>query len=195
MTDVEICNLALGRAGITIFIGSLDEQSKEGRVMRMLFASVRDRVLEAFNWPFAKSEVDLQDIGAPPYGWEYRYRYPVDCIKPRLITIEGSKEPTTPIPFEKREDGSNLAIVCNVSPARLVYTKRVENIQLWPPLAASAFAWLLCAESVLPLSADAKLGQAANNAYQIAIREAANSSANGQRLDKKQTDNYVTERQ
>lgn len=194
MTNTEICNLALARIGITMFISSMDESSKEGRVCRMLFAFVRDRALEAYNWPFAKSETVLQDLGSPPVGWDYRYAYPDDCIKPRLITDEETLEPDPPYPFEVVENTNTKAIACNLESARLVYTKRVDTA-LWTPEASSALAWLLASELVLPLAADSKFLSNCLNAYQMALHDAANRTANAQRSSARPTDSYITARQ
>jgi len=193
MTDVEICNLAIGRLGITTFIGTMDELSKEGRNCRRLYASVRDRVLEAVNWPFARAESDLQDVGVPPSGWAYKFRYPSDCVRAREVKIDGGY----PVPFLVIEDETSnaLAILTNISPAKIVYTKRIMSTRLFTPSFESAFSWLLAAELALPLTTDAKLASYCNSVFQLSIREAASLSLNGQSEPAQPTDTYISTRQ
>lgn len=198
-TDVEICNMALGRIGVTMYIASMDEVSKEGRVSRLLYSIVRDRVLEAFNWPFARAEAVLQDIGTPINNWEYRYRYPNDCIKPRQVVCESARNPGAgaEVAFIVIEDqaSSAKAIACDSSPATLIYTKRITASNMFSPSFTMAFCWALAAEMVLPLAADAKLAVSCRNAYLQEVREAANHAANGQRDDRRPDDTYVSGRQ
>lgn len=197
MTDVEICNLALGRIGVTTYIASMDETSKEGRVARLLYTFVRDRVLEAVNWPFARGEEDLQDIGSPPNGWAYRYRTPNDCIKARQIVYESARTPVADIPFNIIEDQANssTAIATDISPATLIYTKRITATALFTQGFVNSFAWALAAEMVLPMAADIKLAVSCNNAYTQSLREAAALALNGQQEDPRPVDSYVSVRQ
>jgi hypothetical protein len=68
-------------------------------------------------------------------------------------------------------------LLCNVSPATLIYTARVGNPSDWPPLAADALAWALAAELAAPLTKDFKLGQAIAQAAELALRRATQADA------------------
>lgn len=171
---VDICNMALGRLGISTFIANLEtERSNEANVCRVFYETARDRVLEDFPWGFAKRIADLQDIGTPPAGWLYRYRYPNDCLFAREILTSAGR-PSTPITFEKIEDEANggLAICTDEEEAQLAYTARITNTMLFSTLFIDALAWSLASDIAGPLSATPKMAESAANAYASTLLKA-----------------------
>jgi hypothetical protein len=193
-TAVEICNMAIGRLGISQFIASLEtEQSNEARVCRVFFDNTRDRVLQEMPWNFATRFATLQDIGTPPDGWTYRYRYPNDCLQARKvardITVQG-------VPFSVIEDetGGGLAICTNQGNAVLVYTARITNTNLYSMLFVDVLAWALAAEIAAPLSAVPKMATAAGEAYMGSmLRAAARNMNEGQEAPEPETE-FLTSR-
>lgn len=85
--DVQIANLALARIGVSLKIASLTERTKEAIEIRNVFANVRDRVLEAAPWPFARRFVQLAKTGDNQklYRWLFQYGYPTDCVALRTL--------------------------------------------------------------------------------------------------------------
>jgi hypothetical protein len=208
MDKVGLCNMALGFLGISQQIGNIDEQSNEARVCRVYFDQARDEALEAMPWSFAKSYVDLQDIGSPPAKWLYRYRYPSNCLKARAVGPRGyipdvsTYYNLTTLQYQHRdafeiiedEDNGGLAICSNMPAASLTFTKRIKQITLYPASFRVCFAWLLATYLASPLSAQAGMAEKAAQAYRNALLQAAALMLNegGEILERESE--FITER-
>ena len=187
-TVTDICNMALGRIGVSRFIADLSDTSNEARVCAKFYELTRNRVLADFDWNFAKSFVALQDIGSPPIGWAYRYRYPNNCLKARVVTYTTtSTSSATPanltvdrIPFEVVEDELNgaLAICCNILTPTLIFTKQITNPTLFSYAFINSLAWALASEIGAPLTANKEFVATAANAYLISLQQAIANNAN-----------------
>lgn len=181
-TAVDICNLALGRIGISQFINSIDEASNEGRCCKRFYDLVRDRVLAEAPWNFCTRWASLQDIGTPPTGWAYRYRYPADCLSLRKVVAGEDSGATIArgIPYAVMEDETmgGLSVCCDSSPVMARYSVRITNEQLFSPLFVNAFAWALASELAAPLSSDPRNAANAASAYQAARLQALAASLN-----------------
>jgi hypothetical protein len=189
---VSICNQALGKIGISQFIANLEtEQSNEARVCRVYYEAARDRVLQAMPWGFARRVAELQDIGTPPAGWLYRYRYPNDCLFARKVIETGATEDSPGQPFTVSEDEANggLAICSNTYPASLIYTARITNTALFSALFTDALAWALAVDLSAPLSAQPSMAQSASQAYVATLAQAAARHLN----EDQPQDTYVSE--
>jgi len=78
---VEICNSALVKIGAAR-ITSLSDSTKEAKLCNQIFVSIRDEVLRAHPWNFAKKRATLSvDATAPNWGYSYRFALPVDCLR------------------------------------------------------------------------------------------------------------------
>src|SRR5512146_1689119 len=99
LTDIQICNMALGHIGVTKFIAALTDRSNEANVCNLYYEQARDFVLEDLPWPFATRYISLglvTDFTALtiPHDWSYAYRYPSDCVfARRLVTTIGRTDP------------------------------------------------------------------------------------------------------
>jgi hypothetical protein len=177
---VSICNQALGRIGISKFIDDYDEASTEARVLRIFFEGARDRVLQAMPWGFAKRTRELQDIGSPPAGWLFRYRYPNDCLKARKVLESGSTQEGVGSDFCIVEDEASggKAICSNIYPASLIYTARITNPSLFNQAFIDALAWSLASDISAPLSATTGMTQSANQAYVATLIQAGSADMN-----------------
>lgn len=194
--DVLICNMALGYLGISQTIADLQrEQSNEARNCRIFFDSTRELVLEEAPWPFAERTAALQDIGSPPPGWAFRYRYPNDCVNAREIIVDGLtfsaltdiggrtvipqfRLPAIPFKVVEDEAGGGRAIVTNQQSASLVYTARITNPNVYPMSFIDAFALCLAAKIGGPLAAAPGMAEKAGDAYTKALLKAASRTMN-----------------
>lgn len=191
-SEVQICNMALARIGVSQFISSLTEQSNEARVCNLFYGPTRDRVLEEMPWKFATKRVELQLTGTAPDGWGYQYRYPNDCLKAiRIVPLTAGnvtnvfyREPNQTInpkvPYDIMEDEANASrvIVTNEPNAVLEYVKTITDPTVFSPSFTNALAWALAAEVAAPLTADPKYGQAANQSYVATMHDAFSKSMN-----------------
>lgn len=116
----------------------------------------------------------------PPQPFAYEYAYPEDCLKARFI-LPVFAGPNTNIPFTTAPNisvptaGPNIAIpfvvasdtdsggndisviLTNMPQAQLIYTRRIENVDLWDPQFQQAMVATLAAAMVNPLNRNAKL--------------------------------------
>jgi hypothetical protein len=184
ISDIQICNMALSRIGVTQPIASLAEASNEARICSLWYDLCRKSILRAFQWKFARKISPLQLISLTVPGWEYVYRYPNDCINAIKVTDSGSDRVVTTagatiykIPFDIVADtsGAGTAIVSNQSNLCLHYTADISDTNLFDPLFTSALAWLIASEIATPLAAKADFAEAARSGYAATVHDAAAS--------------------
>ena len=162
---VAICNMAL------LYIGqddiqSLEEGSKAARLCSMLYAPVRDQLLEEHHWNFATRHASLALIGpadgnTAAFGWDYAYQLPPDCLRVRRLAGDA--------PYEVREKG---VLLTNVADAQAVLTVRVVDAERFPALFIEVLARKLSAELAVPLTASGKLEQSMMTKYLNAFERA-----------------------
>lgn len=204
MDDIQICNLALARIGVSLKIASLDERTKEAIEIKNVFSLVRERVLEAAPWPCARKIVALQKVGDQPYGYLHRYMYPSDCLAIRTVlppvpagqSAESLRQwiKTNPVRHEIQLDGDNHMTICtDQDGASLEYTLRITNPRLFSAKFVSAFGWALGAEVALPL---AKSDYARNAAaqYEKELNEALAAALNEEKADAAPDSEFVRAR-
>lgn len=204
MDDTQIGNLTLSRIGISLKIASLDDRSKEAIELRNVFSLVRERVLEAAPWPFARKIVPLQKVGAQPYGFLYRYVYPNDCLAIRALlppaTAGQSAEAfrqwvkTNPVRHEIQLDSDNRTICTDQDLAFLEYTVRVTNPRLFSAKFVSAFAWALAMEVALPLAKTIDYSRNAGAQYEKELNEAIAAGLNEEKQDAPPDSEFVRAR-
>jgi len=148
--DVALCNRMLTRLGVNQ-ISSLDDSSREARLIKANFDYLRDDVNALHPWGFAMKQVEMaQDGTAPVWGATYRYALPSDYLGfiSTKTEIEGGDEPF-------RIQGDYL--ITNAATVKIEYCSRVEDINKWPTLVRDAFVSRLQAELVGALT-DGKMG-------------------------------------
>lgn len=160
-SQVQICNLALGKLAQDITITSLTERSKEARVFSRLWEPMRDLVLADSLWPWAIRAQRLAVAAeAPLPGWEIRYARPSDCITAIAITDdEGMRAGRrlsrwcSPqfrqghgIQFEQAMGADGTSLLCDRAGAWLVYVARVEDPERYPAHFVDALACKLAEE-------------------------------------------------
>lgn len=80
-SQVGIINLAHSRIGVGR-ISSLTEDSEQRIAATTIWEYIRDLVLEAADWRFAKTRVELAVLVATPeYGYDYAYALPTDFLR------------------------------------------------------------------------------------------------------------------
>lgn len=150
LSDIQICNLALDHLGANSEIESFTETSTPAKTCKRWYDVCRRQVLEAFNWNFARRRTTLAlHSDDPPDTWLFRYQYPSDCLKARLIQnpFDAAGIPCWPvnlqlgemtdaIPFEiaTNDAGDQRTILTDMEQAILVYTmdqKKPEMFSMW----------------------------------------------------------------
>lgn len=154
---VSICNLALSRLGTRATIASLDEASTEARVCKANYAQTRDELLRAFDWNFARrvETLALRSESAPS-GWSYAYSMPNRCARFRGIW-SGPGQTGAPVDWATggiSDSGGNdaVAIFTNQSEAEGIYTRIIENSELFSAGFVTALSWRLAEAIALPIT-------------------------------------------
>lgn len=193
-SKTNICNLALGHLGVEKEIGNLDtESSVEARSCRRYYDLVRDLVLRDFNWPFARTIIELDLIRENPNSkWGYEYRYPANAI--RLIKIlnscninldaaqqlstgsvnrssqlvrQDSRQSIVSYEVAKDEDGQ--VIWTDRNRIELEYICRVEDVSEFPPDFEMSFSYLLAAH-IAPRLTGGDPFQTRGTAFELYVR-------------------------
>lgn len=195
-SEVKICNMALGRVGVSIFIDALTESSQAAVVCNQFYESSRDRALVEGRFNFATTRATLADLGTPPTNWSYRYALPSDCLDVQRIVTPGIRNPLAKnrIPFELAEEAGARVLYTDQAQAELVYTKRVTNPNLFSPQFESALAWLLASEITMPLAAAPNLATNAFKRYLGEISAAQAASLNEAQEDVEPDSEFISGR-
>lgn len=163
-SEIEICNIALLRVGVSRTINSFDEKSKEAGICRAFYYHVRDALLSDFPWRFAQKNKSLALLESSQIGWSYAYRYPADCLRIiKIISWLRNPTPAQSIQYQIGSDDKGRIILTDQEVAEISYVSQITNPANLDPLFVDAMAWKLAYEIALPLSAEVNL---ANNAYQ-----------------------------
>lgn len=146
-SPVSICNMALRRLGVR-GITSLDERSVAAEKCKEVYPQMVDVVLRDHDWGFATKTQAPGLVNESVIGWDYLYKTPSDCLKPRKVYTEASYGLDTPEPFVERLSPitGTKVIATNLAEATLEYTHRVTNVNLFDVAFTEALAWRIAAE-------------------------------------------------
>lgn len=171
-SDIEICNIALGRVANTQPIASFTERSKQAELCQTFYSLLREIVLQDFPWPFAESIVALADVGSPAPGWQFRYRYPADCLLVREIVTPGQHRvlsSSMEVPYKVGYDAGGRVIHTDQPTASVRFTFNVQNPTHFDALFVDALAWRLAMDLALPLSSKPEYRTFCEQQYQNAL--------------------------
>jgi hypothetical protein len=108
---------------------------REAVVCARHFAGVRDALLAAHPWVFArKTAAPAQLAGNPPAGWKAAFSLPADCLKTLAVTDTDGRRSL----FRHYEVAGRILAVDRV-PVYLTYTARVADTNAWDAMFADAF--------------------------------------------------------
>jgi hypothetical protein len=183
-SKIDVFNMALAHIGVSSTVADELERSPE-RVACTRFWDISRDALFSYKdmpWNFALVREALADIGTPPQGWAYRYRYPNDCIN--AVGLVGNtgrtelQEFTPKFKVEYQADGR--VILADTPEAVLVYVKRVSEVERWPASFVEAAAYRLASMIAMPLKNDRalrnELMQMADQFAQIAMAASLNEA-------------------
>lgn len=183
-SKIDIFNMALSHIGVSSTVADEQERSPERIACSRFFDTCRDALFsyKSMQWGFATAQEALADIGDPPTGWAYRYRYPNDCVNAiAIVGVSGRTELFDVAPkFKVQYETDGRTILADTEAAVLLYTKRVVEVERWPASFVEAAAVRLAAMIVMPLKNDAgmrnNLLQLAEEFAQIAMAASLNES-------------------
>jgi hypothetical protein len=174
-----IGNLALSHVG-DARINDYEDQTKEGREVRLWYDVSREQTLETFNWNFARKRValSLASQAAPTDVWAFRYQYPADCLRMRwLVNPSGRQNDRIPYQIEI-DDNEQKTILTNLDDACLVYTRNLTNVALFTPSYIAALSHLLASRMGKSVGGGVKTQIQQLQMFQVEISAARASNAN-----------------
>lgn len=199
-SDTEIANLALSHIGIGREIAALEtEASEEAAACRRFFTTARDATFRDFPWPFAREFFTLGLVEEDPNDdWGYSYRYPSDCVQiHRILSGVRHDDRQTRVSYNVGQDSDGLLIFTDEEDAKIEYTKRVTDVERYPPDFIMAFSFRL-AHLVAPRLTGGdpfKVGERALQMYLFEISRAQASSVNEQQVDEDRTSEFERTRE
>lgn len=183
MSVVEICNLALSRLGTRASIASIDEASVEARLCKAGYANCRDTLLRDFDWGFARRIETLAERDEdPPAGFSHVYSLPNRCVRFRGLWA-GPRPSLAPADWALGSIGDSsgndaVAIFANTAQATGLYTRAIENTELFSASFVAALSWRLAEMIALPITNKESLADAVARRAQAKVAEAMASEAN-----------------
>jgi hypothetical protein len=158
----EICNEALGELGASLIQGFTDGTSVS-TLCGTFYPQARDATLELHVWDFAQRRVLLAaSAEAPAFGWAYQFPLPTDpyCLK----VHETDRGSWVPWDVELDSQGRRV-LLSDQSSVGILYTARIEDLNLWSPLALQVLVKVLAAKLAKPIT-----GQ--NSTAEMKLKEA-----------------------
>ena len=145
INKVAICNMALSNLGNSSLIEAIDEGSPESNLANLWYDIARQGALAGFDWNFARKRLALAEHSeAPPDEWVYRYQYPADCVKFRLLENPlGPQEDPVPYAVEVESTKAVRTILTDLGEATGIYTFDCVTTGLFSPHFALTFSYSL----------------------------------------------------
>ena len=113
------------------------------------FAGVRDELLQAYPWVFARKSATPATLSTTLPGWAYSYALPTDCIKLLAVIFKAAESESA-----ERWEQVGRTVGCKYSPVNLRYTSRITDTEQWDPLFTSAFCAKLAAAAVASIAGE-----------------------------------------
>jgi hypothetical protein len=134
-TVTEICNAAISHCGTRSKISDINEGSAEANACLTHFALVRDAMLRAFDWNFARMTSTLAQLQNPPARWSFKYALPADCLRVRRLNdvpVPGLHETFCELAADRDSTGAYVGVIlANVAPVAAIYTARIGDPLRW----------------------------------------------------------------
>lgn len=147
-TEVEICNAALLRAGITRRIENLSDSTTEADACEAEYYAIRDFLLEEHNWQFCIRYTTLAaDTETPEWYWDYQYTLPNDFVT--MLHLEEEH-----IKYEITDD--QKLMTNEEAPLKIRYVSKETDPTRWPQLFKQALVSKLAAVLAMALTKDIK---------------------------------------
>lgn len=157
-SKIDVFNMALSHIGSSETVADELERSPERVTCSRFWDTCRDALFsyKDVEWKFATATVALADLGTPPDGWGFRYRYPNDCINALEILNGVCRTPPEEFKtkFDIQYEADGRVILTDKEEAVLRYTKRVEEVERWPSYFVEAMAARLASFIAAPLKKD-----------------------------------------
>ena len=180
--EIEVANVALANIGVGPPISAGSASDRNYVACNRVYSNLRDRLLQSYDWAFAKVQAVLAENKGYPAGllgfgkaWSYAYTYPSDSV--RLIRL------VDPNDFERRprftvlHHSSGKTVLCHEAPAENLtplaeYVTQIEDPTQFDEAFSQALSWLISANIALQLSGKPEFMEAAMNMHRTVLVDA-----------------------
>jgi len=211
---IDICNMALSHIG-SPRIQAFTDRTKQGFDCDLHYEPVRDSVLRAFPWNFAKKRKVLALSDNTISGWTYAYAYPTDCLRAMDIynplqsqsytdgyydngvyvqSAVQVKANRTKFEISLNDGNTRRLVLTDQEDAELIYIARVTDPNVFDTEFTKALAYALAAELAIPQKGDPRLQEVMLRNYQMILGQAQKENANEQFDVPTNVSAYVTAR-
>lgn len=156
---ISVCNEAILELGGGMFgaprLHSFSDGNSLATACGDVYPTCRDTVLELHPWNFATAfAVLVREADTPPMKWAYQYLLPSD---PWCIKVRGTDQSPNDY-FEIGTDQSGHRVLfSDRQNVKIEYTKRVDDLGSWSPLAIQVLIKLLATKLAKPLTGQSSL--------------------------------------
>lgn len=175
-SKLGICNLALAHLGQSP-ITSLNQADERARRLNLFYEPVRDEVLRAHNWGFARVETALTRVSQnQAIGGGFLYKYPAQALF--ICHVFDVQAPKQKLAFSTFFDEQNQMRVLKI-PAAQAYAQFIQRITdetLFDPAFVKVFSLALACDLAVALTADTQLASQLFNKYQLSLQQARQSN-------------------
>ncbi len=167
LSEVQICNLALGWLGAELITSLLDD-NEGAKLCNANYASARDAILESAQWSFAIRRAMLTPVlEEPSFTWGSKFLIPPGVI--RLMTVIAN--PATPQVSTLWVKEGNF-ILANDEKLYVTYLARITDTALFTAQFTQALAQRLAADMAIPLTESRSLQETHWALFQRKLDEA-----------------------
>lgn len=197
-TKTIISNMALSHCCHGTQIGAVEtDLTNPAKYCRLWFDHVTQLLLESRMWPAFTRQVDLQDLGSAPNGWDYRYKYPTNCAYAgRIVNPQDPNgslgKPKIPFEVKDLDDGYGKCILTNEPNAVLEMNIIADDPNKFDSTFAEAHSLMLAAHVSGPLRVDANIKAEINRQLTGWMSEAAVKAMRERQDDREPDSEFVS---
>ena len=180
----DICNGALIKLGAEP-IQSLDDNNKQGRLLRLRYERIRNVVLRAHGWTFALRRIVLTPIADPEleFGETNVFNMPVDCLK--VWRVNGGR---CKYSIEGR------TILSDEGHLEVLYVSSATPVDHFDDIATEAMSCLLAWDLCYSLTQSTSLKAEILNEYNFWLDQARSFNSQEQTPENFQFNSYLNSR-
>lgn len=183
ISKANIYNLALIHLGVSATIQNTSQNDAETTVLNNLYDIAKVQVLSDFDWNFARKYLQLTPSAecSPDINFKFAFDYPNDCVATRYVIDAGGNYKKYDVATDSK---GNKIILCNISPAALIYTRNISSEEYAVPETFFTADFVMCLSFYLAsLAALAITGSETKNKlslqkYNLCLNNAKVNNAN-----------------
>ena len=167
MTKTQIANIALAKFREGRITNIESDTDSVAVVMNDQYDHALELLLEEHRWNFAGKRVTLTKLqDKPPFGWNFQYALPSDCIRLKDVNGEDVESSSRLFTIEGRNLLSNDDVVT------ITYVAEIADTNLFSPSFVESLAFKLASITCGRLTGDTDLAIALDKQYNYALAKA-----------------------